>query len=113
RTAVALGSPGRTALPLGRPAAGGRMVTPVGGPTADGGAVGRTPVMVLWWGAVLAIAAATASGLSKGEVERIYLPFVVWLLPLAGLLPAARMRVWLAAQLALALVLEALLWFWW
>ncbi|MGH3736363.1 MAG: hypothetical protein ACRDT6_12190, partial [Micromonosporaceae bacterium] len=67
----------------------------------------------LWWGAVGAIVLATASGLSKGEVERIYLPFVVWLLPLAGLLPARQVRGWLAAQVVTAVVLETLLWFWW
>ncbi|MGH3716008.1 MAG: hypothetical protein ACRDT4_21480 [Micromonosporaceae bacterium] len=73
----------------------------------------RTPGMVLWVCALGAIAVATASGLSKGEVERIYLPFLVWLLLLAGLLPERHTRRWLAAQVGLAIALEALLWFWW
>ena len=64
---------------------------------------------------LVAIAAAIASNLAKGEVERIYLPFVVWLLPLAAGLPpqsrspAARgrppARGWLAAQCGVALAI--------
>lgn len=36
--------------------------------------------------AALAVAGAIVSNLSKGEVERIYLPFAVWLLPFAATL---------------------------
>lgn len=43
-------------------------------------------------GAVAAIVLAIASNLSMGEVERIYLPFAVWLLPLAALLPGGTGR---------------------
>jgi hypothetical protein len=57
--------------------------------------------------ALFALAVAVVSDLSKGEVERIYLPWAVWLLPLAGLLPAPSRRPWLAAQLGLALVIAA------
>jgi hypothetical protein len=64
---------------------------------------------VLPAGVLLAVATAGLSGLTTGEVERIYLPFAVWLLPVAGLLPVRGARLWLAAQLAVALGLEGLL----
>ena len=53
-------------------------------------------------GGVAAALVADASGLSEGEVERIWLPFTVWVLA-AGAVLAARageQRVWLAAQVA-------------
>ena len=49
------------------------------------------------------------SGYTKGEVERIWLPFAVWLLPAAGSLPVTRHRQWLTAQAVTALVLQAFL----
>jgi hypothetical protein len=63
--------------------------------------------------ALLAAAALTAllladlSGLSKAEVERIWLPFAVWLAVPCALLP--RPRGWLAAQAGLALAVNHLL----
>ncbi|MER5406260.1 hypothetical protein [Streptomyces sp. NPDC002769] len=57
--------------------------------------------------ALLALLAADLSGMSKAETERIWLPFAMWLLPAAALLP--RPRAWLAAQAALALLLNHLL----
>ena len=51
---------------------------------------------------------ADLSGLSKAEIERIWLPFAVWLLPAAALLPRARRRWWLAAQAATALAVNHL-----
>ena len=68
-----------------------------------------TAFWVLAAGALLAVGVGGVSGLTTGEVERIYLPFAVWLIPAAGLLPARSARGWLAAQMALALILEALL----
>jgi hypothetical protein len=56
-----------------------------------------------------AVLLAIASSLSRGEVERIYLPFALWLLPLAAALPGRHRRGWLAAQLAAALTVQ-LLW---
>lgn len=56
-----------------------------------------------------AIAAATLSGMSKGETERIWLPFVLWLVPAASLLPVRHHRAWLAAQAATALLVNHLL----
>jgi hypothetical protein len=68
--------------------------------------------------AVLAVAVADASGLSKGEVERIWLPFAPWIL-LAGsalggpgpdqLDPPAAPTAWLAATLCSGLALQLML----
>jgi hypothetical protein len=60
-------------------------------------------------GAVLAIVAADLSGFSKAEVERIWLPFAVWLLAATGSLPARDRRWWLLAQAAVALLVNHLL----
>jgi hypothetical protein len=46
---------------------------------------------------LVVIALANLSGLSKGEVERIWLPFTPWLMPAAGALPGPS-TAWLAAQ---------------
>ncbi len=59
--------------------------------------------------ALCAIAAATLSGMSKGETERIWLPFVLWLVPAAALLPDRHHRAWLAVQAATALLVNHLL----
>ncbi|MFC7272945.1 hypothetical protein ACFQS1_03035 [Paractinoplanes rhizophilus] len=58
--------------------------------------------------AVAAILAADLSGYSKAEVERIWLPFAVWLMAGAGLLPNPARRRWLIAQAALALAINHL-----
>ncbi|KPC64020.1 hypothetical protein [Streptomyces chattanoogensis] len=63
--------------------------------------------------ALAALLAADLSGMSKAETERIWLPFAVWLLPAAALLPAARHRHWLAAQAVLALLVNHLLYTGW
>lgn len=47
-----------------------------------------------------AILVATATGLSKSETERIWLPFMLWLVPLTAWLPADRQRAWLVAAAA-------------
>lgn len=54
--------------------------------------------------ALLALLVADLSGMSKAETERIWLPFIMWLLPACALLP--RPRAWLCAQAALALALN-------
>jgi len=65
-----------------------------------------------WWlvgGALVAIALAAASGMSKGEVERIWLPFSIWLLPAGAALAASRHRSgWLATQLVFAIGVQTL-----
>ena len=59
--------------------------------------------------AAIAVLTADLSGLSKAEVERIWLPFAVWLIAATGLLPARQARWWLAAQAVLALGVNHLL----
>jgi hypothetical protein len=59
--------------------------------------------------AAVAIVAADLSGMSKAEVERIWLPFEVWLLPAAALLPVRSHRFWLAVQAVTALAVNHLL----
>lgn len=56
-----------------------------------------------------AVLVADLSGLSKSEVERIWLPFAVWVVPLAALLPRPSWRWWLLAQAVLALAINHLL----
>lgn len=58
--------------------------------------------------AAVAIAAADLSGLSKAEVERIWLPFGVWLMAGAALLPARHRPWWLAVQAVTALAVNHL-----
>jgi hypothetical protein len=68
----------------------------------------RLAVLVL--PAVVAVLVADFSGLSKGEVERIWLPFMPWIsVAVIGLVrrwPRQASR-WLAAQAGLAIVLQA------
>lgn len=51
--------------------------------------------------------------MSKAETERIWQPFVVWLMPAAALLPGPGRRGWLAAQAVVALLVNHLLWTGW
>jgi hypothetical protein len=66
-------------------------------------------VWLLPGAALLAIAAADLSGLSKAEVERIWLPYAIWLLVGTAWLPARHRRAWLVAQALTALVINHLL----
>jgi hypothetical protein len=66
------------------------------------------PVVALALGAAVAIAVADKSGLSKAEVERIWLPFAVWLTTAVALLPAPTRRWWLLVQALTALVVSHL-----
>ncbi len=59
--------------------------------------------------AAAALAFVDVSGYTKGEVERIWLPYAVWLVPAAAALPDGVRGRWLAAQAVLALVLQAFL----
>ena len=72
----------------------------------------RRDQLVRWapaLGALAAVLVADASGLSKAEVERIWLPFVPPLALLAAAVPTRHRRALLAGQVALALVLQAAL----
>lgn len=66
-------------------------------------------LVLLVLAALLALAAADLSGMSKAETERIWLPFAAWLLAATALLPPRTQRFWLTAQAALALLLNHLL----
>ncbi|WP_312858243.1 hypothetical protein [Pseudonocardia pini] len=75
-------------------------------------ALRRTPslpraTLLLVGAAVAAILLADLSGMSKAEVERIWLPFAVWAMVACGALPHPRR--WLVAQAVLALVVNHLL----
>ncbi|SCK56635.1 hypothetical protein [Streptomyces sp. WMMB 322] len=69
----------------------------------------RAALLLLVAGAVCCVLAADLSGMSKGETERIWLPFTLWLLPATALLPRRGRRWWLAAQAATALTVNHLL----
>ena len=82
------------------------------------GAVGRpsawrSPDRASSVGLLLPVAAlagvmlATLSGLSKAEVERIWLPFMPWLIVACVLLPRRSTRGWLALQIAFAVGLQS------
>ncbi|MFD6425030.1 hypothetical protein [Streptomyces sp. NPDC060198] len=70
---------------------------------------GAQRLAVLTLAAALAVVAADLSGMSKAETERIWLPFVLWLLPAAAALPEGHRRGWIGAQVALALLVNHLL----
>ncbi len=70
-------------------------------------------VLLLSGAAATAVLLATLSQMSRAEVERIWLPFVPWLLVSTALLPPRWRTPALALQVALALVLEHLLYLTW
>ncbi|WP_308162947.1 hypothetical protein [Nocardia alni] len=70
---------------------------------------GVDPAALLAAAGLIAILAADLSGLSKAETERIWLPFDMWLLAGAALLPTRNVRVWLAVQALAALSINHLL----
>lgn len=58
--------------------------------------------------ALAGILLADVSGLSKSEVERIWLPFSTWLLAATAVLPARGRRWWLGGQLVVGLAVQTL-----
>lgn len=64
------------------------------------------PVNVLVVSGLLAVLAADLSAMSKAEVERIWLPFELWLLAAPALLPRSTHRFWLGCQAVVALVIN-------
>lgn len=91
----------------------GQAVSTVSADRPWRGGIPWHPAATLALAALIAVALADASGLSKAEVERIWLPFVVWLLPATALLPRHTQRWWLAGQAATALVVNHLVWTYW
>ncbi|MEV4252750.1 hypothetical protein AB0J52_06225 [Spirillospora sp. NPDC049652] len=65
------------------------------------------PVFLLAAAALIAVLSLDVAGVTKGEVERIWLPFAAWLLPVASTLRTPA-RGWLAAQAISALLVQAL-----
>jgi hypothetical protein len=66
----------------------------------------RRPELVVLAAVLVAVLVADVSGMSKAEVERIWLPFTLWLAAAAGAVPTRWTRWWLAAQVTLGLGLE-------
>ena len=88
------------------------------GPVAFAGffqTLSRRPVATtraVWWlvlGAVAMVVIADLSQMSRAEVERIWLPFVPWLMVGCALLPERWRRPGLALQVVLALAVQHLL----
>jgi len=79
------------------------------GPAAVGGLalVRRHRLAALVLGGAVAVTVADLTGFSKGEVERIWLPFVPWLL--VGAARLTRPRAWLAACATSALLIQLFL----
>jgi hypothetical protein len=75
-------------------------------------ALGRQRDRRLWLligGALAAIAIAALSGMSKGEVERIWLPFAVWVLPAGAVLAGGRRAgAWLSVQVVFTMFVQTL-----
>jgi hypothetical protein len=69
----------------------------------------RDPMAQLAAAALLTILVATISGMSKAEVERIWLPFTIWVVALPALLPDRWHRPALLSQVTLALCVQQLL----
>ena len=67
-------------------------------------------IWLLVGGTLVAIAAADLSGMSKAEVERIWLPFVPWAILATSVFAASRrersVRFWLGLQAATAVVIQ-------
>jgi hypothetical protein len=59
--------------------------------------------------ALLTVLLATVSGMSKAEVERIWLPFTIWIVALPALLPRRWHRPLLLSQIPVALCAQQLL----
>lgn len=103
--AATLASAGLVVGPALRHSIDAAIRLPIGAPSR----VVAQPTVLLPIVAAIAVVAADLSGLSKAEVERIWLPFVVWLLVATAHLPARTHRWWLAGQAATALAVNHLL----
>ncbi len=70
---------------------------------------GARALALLGGAGVVCVLLATVSGMSEGEIERIFLPFSVWALVLVALVPRAHVRWVLGVQAVAALLLQHLL----
>ncbi len=66
----------------------------------------RSPLWLIVGAILVAIVAANLSGLSRGEVERIWLPFVPWLSVAVAAIPDRARKNWLWAQALLAIGIQ-------
>jgi hypothetical protein len=75
------------------------------------GSARRRPELVVLGAVAVAVLLADVSGMSKAEVERIWLPFTLWLAAAGGAAAEGRSvrrtQGWLAVQVGLALLLQA------
>jgi hypothetical protein len=77
------------------------------GPAVVAGLAGlRGRLLRLPLAALAGMAVSDVSGLVLGETERIWLPFLVWLLPATASLPPRSQRFWLAFSALLAIAVE-------
>lgn len=67
----------------------------------------RTGLGILCAASGIGILAADFSGFFKGEVERIWLPFMPWLIIATALLPRRHRPAWLALQMGFAIVAQS------
>ena len=90
-------------------AANAAAVVIAAGPAVVAGLAGvRGRLLVLPLAAIVGMAISDGSGLVLGETERIWLPFVVWLLPATATLPPRSQRFWLAVSALLAITVEVM-----
>ncbi|MCW2746960.1 MAG: hypothetical protein JWP10_102 [Nocardioidaceae bacterium] len=68
----------------------------------------REPLAVLAGAAMVTILLATLSGMSKAEVERIWLPFTLWIVTIGALLPERWKKPLLLSQVAVAVIVQQL-----
>jgi methylthioxylose transferase len=71
------------------------------------GRLGRAPTTALTCAALVGVVAADLSGLSKGEVERIWLIYVPWVLAICATFESSRARGMLALQGIAALAIQS------
>lgn len=104
-------APAAFAVTLGPATVAGLRRVVAGAPVAlrRSGPVGQRALTALCSAALVAVLVADVSGLSRGETERIWLPFAMWLVPAAGMLPPRHARWWLLAQAVVALAVNHLL----
>ena len=97
-----VGNPGVLALAIG-PAVAVGLATTLARARSGAGAAWRAALLP--GAALVAVVAADLSQMSRGEVERIWLPFVPWL----ALAAPGHRRIWVVAQVAVALTLQSAL----